>query len=142
MKTSEFIRKVEDMGYPFERYQRYIFIKDDLGEDIATIDTQIKFGLRISHNNIPSEPLFDLFVEYVKTPIGEREDEKLYKVEIPMKGTEVRYFIFRNVDNNLKIISGYDPIEQSSTPHLYYNTEKLIKEQCPWAWKFAEEVME
>lgn len=84
MKTKEFIKKVEDLGYDIEMDGYEVFIKCEgcilsrvASQRPYTINTRAAF--EVKH----AKELFDLCVEYARTPIDERgEEEKFYLQKI------------------------------------------------------------
>lgn len=79
MKTKEFLEKVKELGYIVrEGIASYdIRLYEELGGLIATLNKKDQYRMlsfaKPSRNN---EKLFDLCVEYAKTPIKEREEEE------------------------------------------------------------------
>lgn len=79
MKTKEFIKKIEKMGYDIEIAYDTIRVTYD-GGILARIDKvkpytlDTKATFEVKH----VKELFDLCVEYARTPIEEREEEKKY----------------------------------------------------------------
>lgn len=79
VKTKEFIKKVEELGYDIEISREDMLIKYDRcilamisRTSPYTMSTYTAFGVK------HIDELLDLCVEYVKTPIEEREEEKKY----------------------------------------------------------------
>lgn len=92
MKTNEFIKKVEELGYK----ARKIFTQIDIisnGFIIARVYTNRMYAMNaFTFINIEwrnQDKLFDLIVEYVKTPIEDRKEETRFYLEH-------RYFKFYN----------------------------------------------
>ena len=83
MKTSEFIKRVEELGYEVDNISFPTVLCIVAGKDVwmASVETNVlnKVDTRYDATNIPSE-LFDLLVEYVKTPLEDREEEKKYYI--------------------------------------------------------------
>lgn len=110
MKTKEFIKRVEDLGYKAHK----IFTQIDIisnGFIIARVYTNRMYAMNaFTFINIEwrnQDKLFDLIVEYVKTPIEDREEEKkLY--------LRHRYFRF---DNGSRKYLGMDLVKDK--PDLY-----------------------
>ena len=81
MKTKEFIKRVEELGYDVELYPSHVFIKTS-NISVATVYTQRLYEIytrsivkvELTHK----EELFDLIIKYAKTPIEEREEPKKY----------------------------------------------------------------
>lgn len=81
MKTKEFIKRVEELGFKVNKGITRICIVSE-GLTVATISTE-----RVHYINCfcfvdiewkNQDKLFNLIVEYAKTPIEDREEEKKY----------------------------------------------------------------
>ena len=83
MKTKEFIKKVQELGFYTIDYESKISIVNDVVK-VAIIDKLIPMQISNYYYaydqlcNEDKDKLFDLIVEYAKTPIEEREEEKKY----------------------------------------------------------------
>lgn len=84
MKTKEFIRRVEELGYFINEYVGYYEIRDVDKNLIAAISETNFLQLSTNYSkwyelsDIDKKELFDLLVEYAKTPIEDREEEKKF----------------------------------------------------------------
>lgn len=91
MKTSEFIKKVKELGYDIKISGEDVIIKHD-GCIFAMISRTSPYTMstytafRVKH----ADELLDLCVEYVKTPIEERKDVKKY--HLYLKRTKPKFF--------------------------------------------------
>ena len=96
MKTKEFIKKVEELGYCVMNGEEYYHIKDFDGEAIASINKLIMFQICTDYDawdKLPSEikeQLFDIISKYASTPPDERKEEKKYYL---------KHKYFRHVDD-------------------------------------------
>lgn len=84
MKTKEFIKKVEELGYRLRANNIDIIISDEIGV-IATVNQKKQYGLSIyaETKNQGIKKLFHLCVKYASTPIDERgEEQKFYLQKI------------------------------------------------------------
>lgn len=84
MKTKEFIKRVEKLGYKIIETSLYIFV-DKKGAALAMISKEEQY--KIETFNILGEAcadeLFSICFEYARTPIDERgEEEKFYLQKI------------------------------------------------------------
>lgn len=84
MKTKEFIKRVEKLGYKIIETSLYIFV-DKNGAALAMISKEEQY--KIETFNILGEAcadeLFSICFEYARTPIDERgEEEKFYLKKI------------------------------------------------------------
>ncbi len=79
MKTKEFIKRVEELGYKVRKVYSQIEIMNQ-GLTVATVSTKRMYVIKsfcfvdVEWEN--QDKLFDLIIEYAKTPIDEREEEK------------------------------------------------------------------
>jgi len=84
MKTKDFIRRVEELGYDVKLRNDYIqIIHDEFVAVVVYINVMYSITfhqiIKTSWNN--GDKLFDLIVEYVRTPVDEREEEKKFYLE-------------------------------------------------------------
>lgn len=84
MKTKEFIKRVEELGYYVMDGVKNYYIRSFDGELIASINKLITFQIRTEYDGwdeISSEikkGLFDIISKYASTPPDEREEEKKF----------------------------------------------------------------
>ena len=81
MKTKEFIKRVEELGYDVKLRNNYIqIIRDEFVAVVVYMNVMYSITfhqiIKTSWNN--GDKLFDLIVEYAKTPVEDREEEKKY----------------------------------------------------------------
>lgn len=83
MKTKYFIQKLEDFGFVANVDREVIIIKNKNGNGLAALSKNNKYSLDTLFNpafenlrDNEQKGLFDLLVEYTRTPIEEREEEK------------------------------------------------------------------
>ncbi|WP_394271614.1 hypothetical protein [Anaerococcus nagyae] len=104
MKTKEFIKRVEELGYEVISYEHKYKITNN-GVQIASVDEFIP--MQISNYywaydklcNVDKQKFFNLLVEYAKTPVEEREEEKeFYLKHRWIKGCVIMY-LYRNTLN-------------------------------------------
>lgn len=86
MKTKEFMRRVEDeLGYIAHKSESYVTITNKYDDAFAIVDLRKTFGIDTTfpvfrkldkHNR---SLLFNLILEYARTPLEEREEEKKYR---------------------------------------------------------------
>ncbi|WP_058990623.1 hypothetical protein [Anaerococcus rubeinfantis] len=105
MKTKEFIKRVEELGFKAHKIVTQIDIIAN-GFVIAKVYTNRMYSinafnfLNIQWKN--QDKLFDLIVEYAKTPIDEREEEDKYFYEhrfIKTRGGNPTYLAIRQRPN-------------------------------------------
>ena len=84
MKTSEFIRRVGEKGYCIELLNGAIHIE---GSTYIYLNQTNRF--KVSE---VSDDLLDLIVEYAKTPIEERKEDKKYYLYNPVQEAYFNYY--------------------------------------------------
>lgn len=109
MKTKEFVKKVEELGYKVKAYDfTYNIINNGL--KLSSIDKFIP--MRISTNyyehdklcDEDKEKLFDLMVEYAKTPIKSRKEEKKFYLKHKwLRNYHWLLYLYRAESGNLGI---------------------------------------
>ena len=148
MKYSEFEREVEREGFNVDRKSGTAYV-DSTTDTVMSISTDdlFMFGCDWSAfvhlNRDVQEKLFDLAYKLAKTPLAEREEDKLYRVKFPnIKQSGLPIILTKvNWDG-----SGYTttdcPCESYIEKHLeqYTFTEKEIKDIDERYFLFAEEV--
>ena len=88
MKYSEFEREVEREGFNVDRESGTIYVESttDTVMSIRTDDLFMFYcdwSAFVHLNRDVQEKLFDLTYQLAKTPLAEREEEKLYRVKFP-----------------------------------------------------------
>lgn len=76
MKTKEFIKKVEAMGYLTEIMNNLTFVFDSNNNTVLSISNDRQYGVDCDYNTPATPKLFLIAVEYAKTPVEEREEER------------------------------------------------------------------
>lgn len=94
MKTKEFIKRVEELGFKVFNESDYYVIKDEYEDNVANVNkttlTQMSTDY-IEWDEVydgDKTKLFNLLVEYARTPIEDREEEKYYLVKFTLKEIE------------------------------------------------------
>lgn len=102
MKTNELIKKVEILGYEITKKQfiddtNYFVIYNSFGGTMCYVAINKLFEMKICLDEYMSEELFDLIVEYAKTPIEDREEKEkeFYLKHKWIKGCAIMY-LYRN----------------------------------------------
>lgn len=133
MKTSEFIKKVEDMGYRAEITGNTMFIKGKYGVFLGFSYFQFENHFQIDTADLK---LAKLCIEYAETPLADREEEKKYTVVLPdpRNDSTHRYMLVKRYDG---IRIGWCHVS-----HLQGLTESEIKRNHEYLWQFAKEVKE
>lgn len=77
MKTKEFIKKVEELGFEI-REETEILIICAKGSSVGLVGLNDMYYMRVKTN---VKELFDICVEYARTPIEERDDEEKFYLQ-------------------------------------------------------------
>lgn len=97
MKTSEFIKKVEKLGYSIFKGSSVLYIRaNDLTLGLVSLEKMYYMDLETE-----LKELFDLCVEYAQTPLTEREEEQKFYLQKIKSFYEIRLdeeFDFLNFD--------------------------------------------
>lgn len=132
MKTKEFIKRVEELGYRVEDtgFNLYLYSGEDL---VAFVGKKKQYVLEIYNFFLKqnAEALVDLCVEYVKTPIEEREEEQkfyLQKIKDFYDDEESRYLNFDTVQN-IYFISSKSQYDSFKTQFTQKEIDKIKEEQ-------------
>lgn len=86
MKTKEFIKRVEELGYEINEKKFLdsvicLIISNSFGIKVGYVAINKLFEMNIRPDECMSKELFDLVVEYAKTPIKDREEEKKFLIK-------------------------------------------------------------
>ena len=97
MKTSEFKAELKKLGYTFEDSQ--VMNKNNL--TVAFINSLFVNMINSNYGCVLPPKLFNLIYKYAATPIAEREDEKLFNVQI-IKGNWGRLsWVYRDDEDDV-----------------------------------------
>lgn len=114
MKTKEFIKKVEELGYDIEISEVDVFIKYD-GYIIARISRTSPYTMSVyaAFRGRHAKKLFELCVKYAKTPIEDREEKKKYYLKLKRENREFyeslsAYLTLRKRDNTFSLDVGVE----------------------------------
>lgn len=135
MKTKEFIRRAKELGFVAGIHldgNMAIFARDGV---IVFIDEYMPYGLIMDtkHLKYLTEELFDLCVEYAKTPIEERKDEEkfyLHKIESFYDDYDVKYaFLNLDMDENTFFLDNAGQEYDCKTQFTQKEIDKIKQEQ-------------
>ena len=115
MKTSEFKAELEKLGYTFE--DSCVMDKDNFA--VACISALYVNVINSNHVCGVSPKLFNLIYKYASTPIDEREDEKLFNVQIIKGKWGSTPWLYRN----------YEGIDTSFSEDNDYSNQQWTLEQ-------------
>lgn len=89
MKTTEFVKKVEALGYEVDDFGNSLNIGDSDGHELAIVSKKHRFVMDTNAfdfvtyvNDEDTEKLATLLFEYSATPLAEREEEKKYYLRL------------------------------------------------------------
>ena len=135
MKYSEFEREVEREGFNVDRKSGTAYVDSTTGT-VMSISTDDLFmfdcdwSAFVHLNRDVQEPLFDLAYQLAKTPLAEREEEKLYRVKFPAI-TRLGRNIYLSKEKGCVDPLGIDWSGETfihDRPSLYTFTEQEIKD--------------
>ena len=135
MKYSEFEREVEREGFNVDRKSGTVYVDSTTGT-VMSISTDDLFmfdcdwSAFVHLNRDVQEPLFDLAYKLAKTPLAEREEEKLYRVKFPAI-TRLGRNIYLSKEKGCVDPLGIDWSGETfihDRPSLYTFTEQEIKD--------------
>ncbi len=131
MKTKEFIKRVEELGYAVIEKKFTLNVCRNK-EEIISISEFMRSVLHVDSRHLE---LIKLSLEYAETPIEEREEEKRYVVIIPdWKNTERHKYGIANHGGHIGL--GFYQVSWFRGGL----TEKEIKLNHEYLWQFAQEV--
>lgn len=127
MKAKEFIKKAKELGYSAGTFLDGSMVVYYGGDIIVSINEDMPYGMIINIKHLKSltKELFDLCVEYAKTPIEERKEEKKYYLKIC--GT---FYVSNYAYLNFNIKYGNYMLSDGKQNHRYQTqfTQKEIDE--------------
>ena len=148
MKYSEFERTVKSMGLFINDREGELYVEDDSQFPVLTvskldemvIDTEYPSFIELPYGK--KDTLLILVVTLAKTPLAEREEEKLYRVKFPAI-TRLGRNIYLSKEKGCVDPLGIDWSGETfihDRPSLYTFTEQEIKDIDERYFLFAEEV--
>ena len=137
MKTKEFIRKVEEMGYHTRNLIGRVSVEYSQENTPSAIVS--KCTPSVVFLNTGFYPLIKLCIEYAETPIKDREEEKKYRVRIPDSPERTPVYALCKLANGCVVIKQTN--ESNFQEHDRYRlTESEIKRNHEYLWQFAKEI--
>lgn len=117
MLTKEFIRRVEDLGYEVNVSMFYSSIRSDFDNNVIGTISEKDVNRIDTNGHFPvAHDLFDLMVEYAKTPVEERK----------VKLTDAERVILKNLEKRWKWIN------RNKLGDLGIKEDKPIKDKSLW----------
>ena len=139
MKYSEFKREVENMGFVVIDSGAPIYVdKDKDGETLMSIDVHRRFLLDpgwSGFNKLTEDQqlkVYDLAYQLAKTPLAEREEEKLYwlqKIPVPLLDKEgEKKWLWKYTGTALSNVFGTDTTKVDNKLYKTIFTESEVAE--------------
>ena len=137
MKYSEFKAEVENMGFVVNDSGAPIYVdKDKAGDTLMSIDVHRRFRLDPDwrgFNKLTEDQqlkVYDLAYQLAKTPLAEREEEKLYNVIFPtiQRDGNFIYMAKNNSNGDPLGVDWSDSIYMKRNPTKFAFTEQEIKD--------------
>ena len=149
MKYSEFEREVEREGFNVDGKSGTVYVDSTTGT-VMSISTDDLFmfdcdwSAFVHLNRDVQEKLFDLAYQLAKTPLAEREEEKLYNVIFPtiQRDGNFIYMAKDNSNGDPLGIDWSDSIYMKRNPTNFAFTEQEIKDIDERYLAFKVEVTE
>ena len=134
MKYSEFEREVEREGFNVDRKSGTAYV-DSTTDTVMSISTDDLFmfdcdwSAFVHLNRDVQEPLFDLAYQLAKTPLAEREEEKLYNIIFPtiQRDGNFIHMVKDNSNGDPLSVDWSDSIYMKRNPTKFAFTEQEIK---------------
>ena len=136
MKYSEFYQTVKDMGFKMTEGMSDIYVENSYGDTVFLVSKDHMYNLDsdfepfVTMKDEDKEFVFELVYRLAKTPLAEREEEKLYNVIFPTIQRDGN-FIYMAKDNSNGDPLGIDWSGETfihDRPSLYTFTEQEIKD--------------
>ena len=101
MKTKEFIEKVEAMGYKIYETEYKFYVSDDGERTLLTVSKCHQFKTGLDYPDPLTPELFNLAVEYAKTPISKRSTKQHVKIKgLSLSSGDSLYLNFDTINGN------------------------------------------
>ena len=148
MKTKEFIKRVEELGYYVSIHDHWIDIEADGDEIIAVVDVDTMLAVDTdwcAWNYLPKMhkiKLFDWLMEYVKTPIDEREEPKKYYLRHKWIKSKKYNYLIMDIDGSGFDIGGTDLPDWSKTKFTREEIDEIKQKFNTDLSDFEEEEVE
>lgn len=131
MKTNEFIKAVDILGFKIYKNNycdgtKYFVIQNSFDVTMCHVAINKLFEMDIRFSEYMSETLVDLIVEYAKTPVEDREEEKRYYLRHKWVNSKTNNYLHFSEENNFYNLSVYKSLDAWKTQLQF--TEKEIEE--------------
>lgn len=139
MKTNEFIKKLNELGYNVKETEHTIIVRKEFTH-LAVIDKENIYGFKyFCHND---KDLFKLCVDYTSTPLGEREEEKRYYIRKFNKKFYEGEYLNHYINYNRWFLGDNIENAQYKTKFTWNEIEKIKKKYNTGLCEFIAEVVE
>ena len=136
MKYSEFKQRVSGIGFTVEDEAREVWVVDDGGDIVATVSTDITNSMDTDYIAFKEQgedvrmEILDMSYKLSKTPLAEREEEKLYNVIFPtiQRDGNFIYMAKNNSNGDPLGVDWSSSNHMKSNPEFYAFTEQEIKD--------------
>ena len=132
MKTKEFIEKVKEMGFEVREYDIDIDVMNGNHDSICSVSTMFRFVLDTNWSSFEvieektREGLYRLAVEYARTPLDEREEEKKYVYKLPILSTGSSTSFIQKFFSAIRIASPDKKVDDLTVN--YHFTDKEVEQ--------------
>lgn len=146
MTTNEFIKKVEELGYEIKKNTYFgmvcLDILNNKGDRVASVNSQQPYDIYTSamfylENEENQSKLFDLLVEYAKTPIEERVEQKKYLLLPKLEGLANGKCPLQRIRRNDLILLPCDYENDELFQQIFTDTD--IRKMPAWVSEFIEQ---
>lgn len=131
MKTKEFIKKVEELGFAVNTVENYYVILNKILVCAEICRTSNRVNL--FHECLEKNDLLKICVEYARTPIEEREEEEkfyLQKMKTFYDTCDEEYaFLNLDMDDNTFFLSDVGQYDNCKTQFTQKEIDKIKQEQ-------------
>lgn len=129
MKTKEFIKRVEELGFAVNTVENYYVILNKIVVCAEICRTSNRVNL--FHECLEKNDLLKICVEYAQTPLTEREEEEkfyLQKIESFYDDEEIIFLNF-DTEQNIYFISSKSQYKIFKTQFTQKEIDKIKEEQ-------------
>ena len=139
MKTNDFIKKVEALGFTTVTTGYAIRVDNQDSNTLIYVRKDLRLEFDTLWNIGITEELFDLAVEYAKTPIDEREEPKKYYLKHKYLRTDHGFnYLIRHIIHDSMMLGGAKQSDFYKTKFTYQEMERFPKEFNMDEWDLIE----
>jgi len=127
MKTKEFIEKVEALGYVVRKDGEWLIVRTSGGLGLLRVKNNSQRIVFITNGYENSERigLLNVVVEYLNTPIADREEEKRYRLrlDVPLFEGITGHYLTRHWTGIYGMAIGDSPYDEKTTQVIFTASE-------------------